>query len=124
MTEDVSSVAAEWCLRDVDGEDVEMSRRDCLDNDEFDVVNVECFDDDFARVGDDDEPKDLEVEMDDRLEGDESGLCCVCILVLTTSRGQVITPAMPPADAPVKISSPKPMSLWPTHAFAIFCSCS
>lgn len=52
------------------------------------------------------------------------GLCCVWIRVLTTSRGVVIMPAMPPADAPVKTSRGRPMSLLPMYARAIFCSCS
>ena len=46
------------------------------------------------------------------------------ILVFTTSSGQVITPAMPPADAPVKISKGRPIFLLPVHCFASFCSCS
>jgi hypothetical protein len=31
MTDDVSKVAAEWCLSDVEGEDVEIGRRGCFD---------------------------------------------------------------------------------------------
>jgi hypothetical protein len=31
MTDEVSKVAAEWCLSDVDGEDVEIGRRGCFD---------------------------------------------------------------------------------------------
>jgi hypothetical protein len=90
---------------------------------------VECFGGDFVFVEDDELELDAEIWEDcfgvGFSEGVKaSGLCCVCILVLTTSRGHVITPAMPPADAPVKISNPIPISLWPTHAFAIFCSCS
>lgn len=52
------------------------------------------------------------------------GLICVCILVLTTSSGHVITPAMPPADAAVAISRPRPMSLLPAYCLAHVCSCS
>lgn len=42
-----------------------------------------------------------------------SGLCCVCMRVFTTSRGVVMTPAMPPALAAVAISSGRPMMLDP-----------
>lgn len=52
------------------------------------------------------------------------GLSCVWIMVFTTSNGQVITPAMPPAVAPVSISRPSPISLLPTHFLAKSCSCS
>ena len=52
------------------------------------------------------------------------GLSCVWIRVLTTSRGHVSTPAMPPAVAPVVISRPRPISGLPAHCLAHFCSCS
>ena len=52
------------------------------------------------------------------------GLICVWIRVFTTSKGQVMTPAIPPAVAPVRTSRPKPISLLPAHCFAHFCSCS
>lgn len=42
--------------------------------------------------------------------GAASGFCCVCIRVLTTSSGQVITPAIPPAVAAVSTSSWNPIS--------------
>lgn len=52
------------------------------------------------------------------------GLTCVWILVLTTSSGHVMTPAIPPAVVAVIISNARPMSLDPTNCFAHFCSCS
>ena len=52
------------------------------------------------------------------------GLICVCILVLTTSKGHVITPASPPAEAAVAASRPKPRSVPPFHLIAQFRSCS
>ena len=52
------------------------------------------------------------------------GLICVCILVLTTSSGHVITPASPPADAAVASSRPIPRSVLPFHLFAQLRSCS
>ena len=53
-----------------------------------------------------------------------NGLICVWILVLTTSSGQVMTPASPPAVAAVAISSGNPISLLPAHSIANFRSCS
>lgn len=63
--------------------------------------------------------------VDFAVAGLEAGsVCCVCSLVLTTSNGHVNTPAIQPADAPVKISRGRPMSREPIHARASFCSCS
>lgn len=56
--------------------------------------------------------------------GASSGFNWVWILVLTTSSGHVITPAKPPALAPVSISNGRPMSLLPAHCLAHVCSCS
>lgn len=56
--------------------------------------------------------------------GCAEGLTCVCILVFTTSRGHVITPASPPAAAPVKSSSGNPISLLLFHCRAQVCPCS
>ena len=66
---------------------------------------------------------------------------CVCILVFTTSicrvsilpkirrkcdkpRGQVMTPAKPPANPAVAISNGNPISLDPQYDFAAFWNCS
>lgn len=46
--------------------------------------------------------------------GEAVELCCVWIRVLTTSRGVVKMPAMPPADAPVRTSRGSPISRLPT----------
>lgn len=45
-------------------------------------------------------------------------LCWVWIRVLTTSRGVVMTPAIPPAVAAVAISKGSPMLLVPMYFFA------
>jgi hypothetical protein len=50
--------------------------------------------------------------------GEAVGLTCVCMRVLTTSSGVVITPAIPPAVAAVKISNGRPMSCDPMYRFA------
>jgi len=125
-TDDVSNVTAEWCLRDVDGDEVEIGRLGCIfDFCGFEVEDVECFEGWFEDGEDDGEGGEgfPDGAFDSGI-GEASGLCWVCILVFTTSSGQVRTPAIPPAVAAVAISNPKPMSLCPTHAFASFCSCS
>lgn len=47
-------------------------------------------------------------------ETEGASLCCVWMRVLTTSKGVVMTPAMPPALAAVNISSGNPMLFDPT----------
>jgi len=115
MTDEVSMVAAECIFKDVEGEDVEIGRLGT----EVDFVvledGVKCFEGGCECVVDVD--TDFEKLM-------MSGFCCVCILVLTTSNGQVMMPARHPAEAPVKISNGNPMSRCFIHAFASFCSCS
>jgi hypothetical protein len=66
MTEEVSSVAAEWCLSDVEGEDVEIGRRGCFVGVGFDVAGVECFRGEFAVEGG-------EVEVDAEALDDDKG---------------------------------------------------
>lgn len=51
-------------------------------------------------------------------------LTWVWILVLTTSKGHVITPARPPAAAPVRSSNGVPISLLCFHCLAQVCACS
>lgn len=51
-----------------------------------------------------------ELKRGDLEAGAASGFCWVCILVFTTSKGHVMTPAIPPAVAAVAISRLKPMS--------------
>lgn len=92
MTEDVSSVAAPWLRRVVEGEEVEMGR---LEGGGFPGL-MECF------VGE-------SVAIGGLVDTDGVSLCCVCIRVFTTSNGVVITPAIPPAEAAVKISNGNPM---------------
>lgn len=110
-TEEVSIGVAAGCAMWVEGDEVEICRfctaeatigwvgRFLL------VVDVE--------VGDD----EVDVAAGDRAEGIVEG-SCVCMRVLTTSRGQVIVPAIPPAVMPVNISSGNPISFDPTHHFA------
>lgn len=74
----------------------------------FDVADVECFDADAGDM----EGFEGCVELDDVLG------CCVWILVFTTSSGVVITPAIPPALAAVKISNGNPMSWEPMYRLA------
>ena len=109
MTEDVSSVAAACGLTDVDGDEVEILRVE--ERREDFGCGVECL-------------MVVVVAGCDEVWCISMGWTCVCILVLTTSSGQVITPAIQPAEAAVKISSGRPMSLLPTQARASFCSCS
>ena len=109
MTEDVSSVTAPCALSVVDGEEVDI-RRLCVEPGLTDCdAGGACFDADagdkeaFGATG----------------EPDEVGpLCCVWMRVLTTSRGVVITPAIPPAVAAVAISSGSPMLFEPMYFFA------
>jgi hypothetical protein len=49
------------------------------------------------------------------LSGEAGELTCVWMRVLTTSRGHVMTPANPPAAAPVASSRGNPISLLPFH---------
>ena len=107
MTEEVSSIAAPCALRVVEGEEVEIGRL-WVGMDLFDADAVECFDDE---AGDD-------VAFGGFCDEDNVSLCWVCIRVLTTSKGVVITPANPPARAAVAISSGSPMTLDPMYALA------
>ena len=107
MTEDVSRVAAPCALRVVDGEDVDIGR--VWVEPVFSVCNgAECFDVD----ADDGEALDT---TDDPGMGP---LCWVWMRVFTTSRGVVMTPAMPPAVAAVAISNISPMLFEPMYFFA------
>lgn len=125
MMDDVSSVAAEWARSVVEGEDVEMGR--CWDGGmgpEAGGAVIVCF----AVVPDLggvlESARFAVLLLATPAGAVVSGLCCVWMRVFTTSSGHVMTPAMPPAVAPVKISSGRPMSLDPTQALAIFRSCS
>lgn len=112
MTDDVSKIGAPGLTVDVEGDDVDIGR-DCVRD-----GDVDCPATGLGRG----------LSFTDGSEGlaavNWSGFCCVWILVFTTSSGQVITPAIPPAVVAVKISNPKPMSRLPTQSFAYFCSCS
>ena len=70
----------------------------------MDLEGVECFDDEEGERED--------ADWFGGLEG--VSVRWVWMRVLTTSRGVVMTPAMPPAVAAVNISSGRPMSLDPT----------
>lgn len=104
---------------DVFGEEFDINRLgedDCLDE-----ATYSCLTAGILLEG----PSRTFPAFDDDFVGSSSkGLTWVWILVLTTSSGHVITPAIAPALAAVKTSKPRPMSLPPTHCFAHFCSCS
>jgi hypothetical protein len=97
-TEDVSSVAAPWALRVVEGDDVEMGRFWEVCVDVCLAVDV-CFEDDAG----------VTAGFAGYFDASGSSGCCVCMRVLTTSKGVVITPAAPPALAAVAISNRIPM---------------
>lgn len=107
MTDDVSRVAALWARTAVEGDAVEMGRlwdeEACVD-----LEAVECFDDEEGERED--------VGGLDGLE--EASERWVWMRVLTTSKGVVMTPAMPPAVAAVSISSGRPMLFDPTYRLA------
>ena len=106
MTDEVSSVAAPWAFSVVEGEEVEIGLI-CVDLDfDDDAGEVACFEGERAAFGD-----------GAGLLGD-GPLCWVWMRVFTTSRGVVITPAMPPAVAAVAISRGSPMLFEPTYFFA------
>jgi hypothetical protein len=69
----------------------------------LDVADVACFE---TEAGDN-------VALGGCAEAEDVLGCCVCILVFTTSSGVVITPAIPPALAAVRISSGNPMLFEP-----------
>jgi hypothetical protein len=118
-TDEASMVAAECIFSEVEGEDVDIGRFDIEAVLDGDAGGIVCF------VGARAEGGCVKVVITGfAVELGMPGLSCVCILVFTTSSGHVNTPAKQPADAPVKTSSRRPMSLFPTHALAIFCSCS
>ena len=120
MTDEVSNLTASGFGIDVFGEDVEMSLRDDA---RFDglraVLALAAFStrDFVARCGCTFLVPPLGITV-------SGGMICVCILVFTTSRGHVTTPANPPADAAVAISRPTPRSVLHFHRFAQFRSCS
>lgn len=107
MTDDVSRVAAPWALRVVEGEDVDIGLL-CVDGGLVVCEGLECFEvvagnmEALGTVG----------------EAGDGPLCWVWMRVLTTSRGVVMTPAMPPAVAAVAISSGSPMLFEPMYFFA------
>lgn len=86
----------------VEGEDVDIGR-ECEESGLLVFGGVECF---AEAVGDGEEFGGL-------AELDGVSLCCVCMRVLTTSSGVVMTPAIPPALAAVAISRGRPMLLEP-----------
>jgi hypothetical protein len=107
----------------VDGEEVEIKRACCL---RFGVIGGGDTPDFAIGVGFD-APGTL--RGGDDLIPDEGfmptcGLTWVCIRVFTTSNGHVITPASPPAAAPVRSSSGNPISLLFFHCRAHVCPCS
>jgi hypothetical protein len=123
-TEDVSSKGVPGLTVDVDGDEVEIGREwdrnaEELEEEEEEDEHVEWTEDVLDEVS-------LAAGCSPtRVTGlGVSGFRWVWILVLTTSSGQVKTPAMPPAVVAVKISRPKPISRWPTHCLAHCCSCS
>lgn len=101
-TEDVSRVAAPWAFSVVEGEDVDIGR-ECGERGLLVLEGVECFEE----VVGDTEWFGALVELDG------VSFCCVCMRVLTTSSGVVMTPAIPPALAAVAISRAKPILLVP-----------
>jgi len=102
ITDEVSRVAAPWAFSVVEGEDVEMGLIWVDFDFGDDVGEVACFRGErFAFGG-----------GAGALLGD-GPLCWVWMRVLTTSRGVVITPAMPPAVAAVAISRGRPMLFEP-----------
>jgi len=107
MTEDVSRVAAPWALRVVEGEDVEIGLL-CVDFVFVVCEGVECFEVAAGESG----------ALGAGGEAGDGPLCWVWMRVLTTSRGVVMTPAMPPAVAAVAISSGSPMLFEPMYFLA------
>lgn len=92
----------------------------CVEGEEVEIDLTCCLRDDVA-------PGIAVVDIDAATGFDDTksaGLICVCILVLTTSSGHVITPANPPALAPVKSSKGRPISLHFFHCLAHVCACS
>jgi hypothetical protein len=104
ITEDVSSVAALWTFRLVEGEEVEMDRV-CEFVELIVGFNVVCR-----------EAEDSTIGWLIAIGG--VTLCWVWMRVFTTSRGVVKTPAMPPALAAVATSSGSPMLFEPMYRFA------
>jgi hypothetical protein len=106
-TEEVSRVAAPWAFSVVEGEDVDIGRlwdgRGLLG-----LVGAECFEEAAGERGAFGAPD----------EAESASFCWVCMRVLTTSSGVVITPAMPPALAAVAISRSRPMLFEPVERFA------
>ena len=98
-------MAALWARTAVEGEAVEMGRL---------WVEDEC--EGLERCFEVDEGESVDAGTGDG--AGEGSLRCVWIRVFTTSRGVVITPAIPPADAAVRISKGSPISFDPTHRFA------
>jgi hypothetical protein len=106
ITDEASMVAAECILSEVEGEDVEIGRLDIEAVLAAEDGGVKCL---VGACAEDGCVEEVAKAFEARLC--MSGLCCVCILVFTTSSGHVSTPAKQPADAPVKISRARPMSL-------------
>jgi len=98
MTDDVSRVAAPCALRVVEGEEVDINR-DWSEADFVAVEEVWCWEDGVWNGA----------GLDGFLVRIGGSLCWVCMRVLTTSRGVVMTPAMPPALAAVAMSRGSPM---------------
>lgn len=123
-TDEVSNIGAPGFTVDVDGEDVDINLVDCTVFGAVSFIFVWCFPVVEGPAG----AVAAAAAATEVARGTDvpnaSGLCCVWVLVFTTSSGQVITPAMPPAVVAVRISNGNPMSLLPTHFFASFCSCS
>jgi len=95
-------MAAPWALNVVEGDDVDIGRL-CAGRDLVGLEGVECFVDVIGET----------VALGAAVELEVVSLCWVCIRVLTTSSGVVITPAIPPALAAVAISSGSPIMLDP-----------
>lgn len=95
-------MAAPWALNVVEGEDVDIGRL-CAGSDLVGLEGVECFVDVVGET----------VALGAVVELEVVSLCWVCIRVLTTSSGVVITPAIPPALAAVAISNGSPIMLDP-----------
>lgn len=121
--DEVSRTGAPGLTVDVDGDEVDMNRG-CVCDEEEEVDGI-LDGDGWGRL--DDVSLGLvciSPEAVTCFAPGVSGFCCVWIRVLTTSRGQVMTPAIPPAVVAVRISNPSPISLCPTQCLAYFCSCS
>lgn len=108
MTDEVSRVAAPCALSVVEGEEVDMSLLCVVGRGLADCACGACFDGVDAGKGAFGVAGELE----------EGPLCWVWMRVLTTSRGVVRTPAIPPAVAAVAISKGSPMLLVPMYFLA------